>query len=65
MIRKWQILMCVFLGLAIALGGVWAPPASAKNYKWRLTQVMPEDSDFHRRALAFAAEVKEKTNPQL
>jgi len=65
MIRKWQILMCVLLGLAIASGGVWAPQAFAKNYKWRLTQVMPEDSDFHKRALAFAAEVKEKTNGRI
>jgi TRAP-type C4-dicarboxylate transport system substrate-binding protein len=65
MIRKWQILMCVFLGLAIVFGGVWAPQAFAKNYKWRLTQVMPEDSDFHKRALAFAAEVKEKTNGRI
>jgi TRAP-type C4-dicarboxylate transport system substrate-binding protein len=57
--------MCVFLGLAIVFGSVWAPPAFAKNYKWRLSQVMPEDSDFHKRALAFAAEVKEKTNGRI
>ena len=57
MIRKWQIFMCVFLGLAVAFGGIWVHQASAKTYKWRLTQVMPEDSDFHRRAIAFAEEV--------
>lgn len=65
MIRKWQILLCVCLGLAIVLGGVWAPQAMAKKYKWRLTQVMPEDSDQHRRALAFAEEVKEKTDGRI
>ena len=60
MIRKWQIIMCVCAGLALVLGSVWAPQAIAKKYKWRLTQVMPVDSDQHRRALAFAEEVKEK-----
>jgi TRAP-type C4-dicarboxylate transport system substrate-binding protein len=65
MIRKWQILMCVFLGLAIISGTVWAPGASAKKYKWRLTQVMPVDSDQHRRALAFAEEVKQKTDGRI
>ncbi len=65
MIRKCQILMCVFLGLAIVLGTVWAPEASAKKYKWRLTQVMPVDSDQHQRALAFAEEVKQKTDGRI
>jgi TRAP-type C4-dicarboxylate transport system substrate-binding protein len=65
MIRKWQILMCVCLGLAIVLGSVWAPQAIAKNYKWRLVQVMPVDSDQHRRAVAFADEVKEKTDGRI
>jgi TRAP-type C4-dicarboxylate transport system substrate-binding protein len=65
MIRKWQILLCVCLGLAIVLGSVWAPQAIAKKYKWRLTQVMPVDSDQHRRALAFAEEVKEKTDGRI
>jgi TRAP-type C4-dicarboxylate transport system substrate-binding protein len=65
MIRKWQILLCVCLGLAIVLGSVWAPHAIAKKYKWRLTQVMPVDSDQHRRALAFTEEVKEKTDGRI
>ena len=39
MIRKWQILMCVCLGLAIVLGGVWAPQAIAQqNYQGLRTQ---------------------------
>ena len=65
MIRKWQSLVCVVLGLAMVWGTVWAPPASAKKYKWRLTQVMPVDSDQHRRALAFAEEVKQKTDGRI
>ena len=65
MIRKWQIMTCVFLGLVIGLGLGLAPEASADKYKWRLTQVMPVDSDMHRRAVAFAEEVKEKTNGRI
>lgn len=62
MTRKWEILVGIFLVFVFALGLAWAPEVSADKYKWRLTQVMPEDSDMHRRAVAFAEEVKEKTN---
>ncbi len=35
----------------------------AKDYKvtWRLAQIMPEDSDHHRRCMAFAEDVKQAT----
>jgi TRAP-type C4-dicarboxylate transport system substrate-binding protein len=49
----------------MVLGLGWAPDVSAKKYKWRLTQVMPEDSDGHRRATAFANEVKVKTEGRI
>ncbi|UCH22073.1 MAG: TRAP transporter substrate-binding protein DctP, partial [Deltaproteobacteria bacterium] len=65
MIRKWQILVVISVVCIMVLGVGWAPDASAKKYKWRLTQVMPEDSDGHRRAAAFANEVKVKTEGRI
>ena len=65
MIRKWQILVVISVVCIMVLGVGWAPEASAKKYKWRLTQVMPEDSDGHRRATAFANEVKVKTEGRI
>jgi len=35
------------------------------KYKWRMTQVMPVDSDYHRRATAFAEEVKQQTEGRI
>ncbi len=63
--RKWQILVVISVVFMLVLAVGWTPQASAKKYKWRLTQVMPEDSDFHRRATAFANEVKIKTDGRI
>jgi TRAP-type C4-dicarboxylate transport system substrate-binding protein len=65
MMRKWQILVVISVVFIMVLGLGWAPDASAKKYKWRLPQVMPEDSDQHRRAAAFANEVKVKTEGRI
>jgi TRAP-type C4-dicarboxylate transport system substrate-binding protein len=65
MIRKWQILVAISIVFILVLGLGWTPDVSAKKYKWRLTQVMPEDSDGHRRATAFANEVKVKTDGRI
>ena len=63
--RRWQILVVISVVFMLVLGAGWTPVASAKKYKWRLTQVMPEDSDPHRRATAFANEVKVKTEGRI
>jgi TRAP-type C4-dicarboxylate transport system substrate-binding protein len=65
MMRKWQILVVISIVCIMVLGVGWVPEVSAKKYKWRLTQVMPEDSDQHRRAAAFANEVKVKTEGRI
>lgn len=61
MTRKWQVLMSVFWVLTVVLGNGWTCEAADYKFKWRLTQVMPVDSDQDKRAKAFAKEVKEKT----
>ncbi len=63
--RKWQILVVVSVVCIMVLGVGWAPEVSAKKYKWRLVQTMPEESDFHLRATAFANEVKVKTEGRI
>jgi len=65
MIRKWQLFWVCLVGLAFVLGSAGIPKAADYKFKWRMTQVMPEDSDFHRRALAFAKEVNEKTEGRI
>ena len=63
--RKWQILVVISVVCIMVLGLGWAPEVSAKKYKWRLVQTMPEDSDAHLRATAFANEVKVKTEGRI
>ncbi len=63
--RKWQFLVVISVVFIMVLGLGWAPEVSAKKYKWRMTQVMPEDSDAHLRATAFANEVKVKQKAAL
>ena len=65
MSRKWRILSCCLLGLMVAFATGLTSYAETYKFKWRMTQVMPEDSDFHRRALAFAEEVKQKTEGRI
>ncbi len=70
MIRKWQILMGIFLAAVIAFGAAWAPGASAGakgdyKYKWKMAATMPEGDDYDIRAKAFAKEVKERTDGRI
>ena len=66
MIRKFNLLVMLFSVVAFVLIGFTTPAFSADyKFKWRLAQVMPEDSDHHRRCVAFAEEVKEKTDGRI
>jgi TRAP-type C4-dicarboxylate transport system substrate-binding protein len=70
MAREWQLVLGIFLGMAITFGTDWAGTASAAEkadykYKWRMPQVMPEGDDHDLRAKAFAKEVKERTNGRI
>ena len=62
--RSLQILMGMFLVLAIALVFGWASDVSA-GQKWRMPQVHPVGSDYDLRAKAFADEVREKTDGRI
>jgi len=66
MCRKFSMAVVVISLLAFFSGGI-TPPVFAGDYhfKWRLAQTMPEDSDHHRRCVAFAKEVKEKTDGRI
>jgi TRAP-type C4-dicarboxylate transport system substrate-binding protein len=59
----------LFVGAGIVLVFLLAFPsmstAQVKKYKWRLSQVMPADSDHDIRAKAFAKEVKERTKGRI
>jgi hypothetical protein len=59
MFRKLNLLVMLFSSVAFLLIGFTTPIfAGDYHFKWRLAQVMPEDSDHHRRCVAFAEEVK-------
>ncbi|MEW6377488.1 MAG: TRAP transporter substrate-binding protein DctP [Thermodesulfobacteriota bacterium] len=63
MIRKWQILVVIFL--AILLVSRWNSEVFAQKYKWRLPQVHPVGSDYDLRAKGFAEEVKKRTDGRI
>lgn len=70
MIRRWQVLIAVFLGMALAVGfaapGAFAAAEKADyQFKWRMPQTMPEGDDHDIRAKAFAQEVKERTDGRI
>jgi len=66
MCRKWQVLVGVFLTLALVISLVagCAPSAPAKQ-EWRLAQVHPVGSDHDLRMIAFAEEVRENTDGRI
>lgn len=66
MFRKWQVLVGVFLTLALVVSLVagCAPSAPGKQ-EWRICQDHPEGSDFDLRLKAFADEVREKTEGRI
>ena len=66
MCRKWQVLVgiLVVLALVICLAPGCAPSAPAKQ-EWRLAQVHPVGSDYDLRMVAFADEVREKTDGRI
>ncbi len=66
MFRKLNLLVMFFSLIAFLLVGMAAPVfAGDYHFKWRLAQVMPEDSDHHRRCVAFAEDVKAKTDGRI
>ena len=71
MSRKWQILLGIFLTIVLVMGSGLAPAAFAASkkadykFKWRMPQTMPVGDDHDLRALAFAKEVKEKTDGRI
>lgn len=71
MSRKWQILVGIFLAIAMVLGAGLTPMVFAAEkkanykYKWRMPQTMPVGDDHDLRAQAFAKEVKEKTDGRI
>jgi len=67
--KRWSILAGFLALLLVFLVSALAPQALAAEanyqYKWRLPQVHPKDSDYDLRALAFAEEVKQKTDGRI
>ncbi len=67
MSRKWQL----FIGIFLAITLVYAPTTFADShkanykFKWRMPQTMPVGDDHDLRAVAFAKEVKEKTDGRI
>ena len=59
-----KLFILVSILLAFLITGL-SSSVLAYEYNWRLGQVMPEDSDHHRRCVAFAEEVKEKTEGRI
>lgn len=49
----------------LSIGLIGTASAGDYKHKWRLAQTMPEDSDHHRRCVAFAEEVKAKTDGRI
>lgn len=64
MSQQSKLLIMVFAVAAFVVAGI-SSSALAYKYNWRLAQVMPEDSDHHRRCVAFAEEVKERTDGRI
>jgi len=62
--RKFGIFLSICLVLVIFSTAVYAAPADYQ-YKWRMPQVHPVGSDFDLRAIAFADEVREKTEGRI
>ena len=67
MSRKWQILVGVFLAITLVYASVSfaASKTADYKYKWRMPQTMPVGDDHDLRALAFAKEVKAKTDGRI
>ncbi len=66
MFRKWQVLVGVFLTLALVIALVpGCAPAAEEKHEWRLGQVMPEDSPYAPIIEAFADEVRETTDGRI
>lgn len=66
MARKFNLAVTISSLAAFLLMGISAPLFAADyQLKWRLAQTMPEDSDHHRRCVAFADEVKERTEGRI
>ena len=67
MSRKWQILVGVFLAITLVYAPVTFAAGKTADYKfkWRMPQTMPVGDDHDLRALAFAKEVKEKTDGRI
>lgn len=58
------MMLCVAVALlCFGVTGLYA--AGDYKYTWRMAQTMPEDSDHHRRCVAFADEVKERTEGRI
>jgi len=66
MFRKYNLIIMLFSLISFMLIG-FTTPVFAEDYqfKWRLSQTKPEDSDHHRRTLAFAEEVRVKTDGRI
>ena len=62
--RKLGIFVSICLVLVIFSTAVWAAQADYQ-YKWRMPQVHPVGSDYDLRAIAFADEVREKTEGRI
>lgn len=65
MIQKGQIFVVIFVVFIIVCGIGSSSQAADYKFKWRLSQLMPPDSDHHRRCVAFAEEVKAKTDGRI
>ena len=67
-VTKLIIFVTVF-AIPLCFSGLMSAQAAAKkanyHFKWRLSQVMPVNSDHDKRCKAFAKEVKEKTNGRI
>ena len=63
--RNWVLWLVVCGALVILPLSARAADKGDYTHNWRMTQVMPEDSDYHRRAMAFAKEVKERTEGRI
>ena len=62
--RKFGIFVSICLVLVIFSTTVWAVQADYQ-YKWRMPQIHPVGSDYDLRAIAFADEVREKTEGRI
>ncbi|MDZ7759262.1 MAG: TRAP transporter substrate-binding protein DctP [Desulfovermiculus sp.] len=60
----WKFVAVCFVIVALSFSGMTSFAADYE-YKLRMSQVMPSDSDHHERCEAFAQEVKEKTDGRI